>query len=79
MKVPHRDDAACADSGVDFFPKPGNYRLVQEAKDICASCPIVQQCLEYAMTDPYGIHGVWGGTTKLERIQMYRSRRRRAA
>jgi len=33
---------------------------------ICASCPVRQQCLEYALDN--GIeHGIWGGLTERQR------------
>jgi len=36
------------------------------AKDVCSRCPVVDDCLEYAV----GIretHGIWGGTSEVER------------
>lgn len=38
------------------------------AKEICASCPVLQQCRAHALTvrEPYGI---WGGMTEEERAQ----------
>ncbi|CAN5833641.1 WhiB family transcriptional regulator [soil metagenome] len=46
------------------------------AKALCAQCPVVRQCLEYAMqvNEP---HGVWGGLSSNER-QALQSRVRRA-
>jgi len=37
------------------------------AKTICASCPVIQQCREHALSvqEPYGI---WGGLTEDERL-----------
>lgn len=37
-----------------------DYRKV---KDICASCPVVKECLEYAL-QYYDILGIWGGETQ---------------
>lgn len=41
----------------------------QEAKDICALCPVVNRCREYALKagEPYG---VWGGLTATERARL---------
>lgn len=44
------------------------------AKAMCSECPIQVQCLDYAITNDE-IHGVWGGTTPLERRQIKRGRR----
>lgn len=39
------------------------------AKAICATCPVLQQCREHALKvrEPYG---VWGGLTEEERAQI---------
>ena len=55
-----------------FFPPPHferkRDRLERErrAKAICASCPVINQCLDYALTirEP---HGIWGGLNEVER------------
>jgi WhiB family redox-sensing transcriptional regulator len=60
--------AACrdADPGL-FFPERGaDSSVIEEAKAICAVCPVEQQCLDEAfrMNDQAGI---WGGLTVDER------------
>lgn len=63
-----KDVALCASSGVDpelFFPEQGGSSL--QAKAICASCPVMQECRETAVRGPAWLQGVWGGTTPLER------------
>jgi WhiB family redox-sensing transcriptional regulator len=58
-----------------FFPpavtERKDERLEREvrAKAICASCPVRQQCLEYALRirEP---HGIWGGLNEVERRAM---------
>jgi WhiB family redox-sensing transcriptional regulator len=63
-----RDKARCAEVDPDLFfvergcsPRP--------AKRICAGCEVRPQCLEYALeTDQ--THGVWGGTSELDRRRM---------
>jgi WhiB family redox-sensing transcriptional regulator len=57
---------------VVFFPPSHFERKVERAarerraKEICADCPVVQECLEYAMSikEP---HGIWGGLNEAER------------
>ena len=55
-----------------FFPdQDANVNLYQVAKQLCAQCPIIQQCLEYALkTDEQ--FGVWGGLTAFERRKLKR-------
>lgn len=65
-------DAACV--GVDpdlFFPEPG--ASVQEAKAVCAGCPVREECLDYAMSH-HENWGIWGGVTARERARMRRTR-----
>lgn len=65
-------DGACTDVSVEEFFLPENARgqlKVQresKAKAICATCPVVQRCLQHALDakEPYGI---WGGTSPEER------------
>lgn len=67
------DDAACADSHPDlFFPPRG--ASTEPAKALCASCPVVDTCLAYALD--HGVkHGIWGGTSERERRRLRRDRR----
>lgn len=65
-----RAGAMCRRSTVDMFPESplGS----DHAKAVCATCDVVYECLAYAVmtstqTDDIG---VWGGTTKLERVQV---------
>lgn len=39
---------------------------VRRAKAICAICPVMQECFEFAMENDEE-YGIWGGTTKSER------------
>jgi WhiB family transcriptional regulator, redox-sensing transcriptional regulator len=61
---------ACRDADPDlFFPigssGPG-LRQIAEAKAICARCPVITDCLSYALATGQDA-GVWGGTTEQER------------
>jgi len=46
-----------------------------DAKEICATCPVREACLEHAITAREKI-GVWGGYTARERRRLVRQRRR---
>ena len=67
-------DAACngADTAV-FFPVSDSF--ADEAKSICATCPVAEQCLEYAI-ETHQSDGVWGGLTAIERHRLVRRRQR---
>ena len=57
-----------------FFPSDGQGVVVAQA--ICATCPVHQTCLEYAIANHID-HGVWGGASERERRRIARSRRLR--
>lgn len=50
----------------DFSERP-NKRIKREniAKSICETCPVIQECKQYAHANPE--FGVWGGETEEER------------
>ncbi|HLS02206.1 MAG TPA: WhiB family transcriptional regulator [Beutenbergiaceae bacterium] len=55
-----------------FFPEKGNPgREADLAKQICQSCPVINECLEYALGNRDWF-GVWGGTTGTERQAIHR-------
>jgi WhiB family redox-sensing transcriptional regulator len=60
-----RELAACrgAELGL-FFPERGE--SAEAARQVCASCPVRQPCLDYAITNRI-THGIWGGLTERER------------
>lgn len=59
-------EALCAETDPElFFPTKG--QSPARAKAICAQCPVIQQCLKYALTSPVALAGIWGGTTEDER------------
>ena len=55
-----------------FFPSDG--AGVDHARRICATCPVVEPCLEYALLNRVD-HGVWGGCSERERRRIARARR----
>lgn len=59
-----------------FFP-PSHFERKEDkttreamAKEICSSCTVCQDCLDYAIRirEP---HGIWGGLNESERRQLY--------
>jgi WhiB family redox-sensing transcriptional regulator len=63
-------DAACRSADPEiFFPVssvgPGRDDVAR-AKEVCASCRVRRQCLQFAIATRQ-LHGVWGGTTEEER------------
>lgn len=71
-----RQRGAC--NGLDptiFFPDSDE--ATEEAKSICALCPVRLSCLEHALASRER-DGVWGGTTEKERRRIIRQRRRTA-
>lgn len=65
-----RLSAACRDLDPDlFFPIGSAGPAVTQAtaaKQVCLACPVRQPCLDWALRH-YQDHGIWGGTTELER------------
>ncbi len=60
-----RELAACRGADLDlFFPSRGE--PAGPARQVCAACPVRQQCLDYAITNRV-VHGIWGGLTERER------------
>lgn len=60
-----RDDALCAQiSPEPWFPPKGSQAL--DAKAVCATCPVQEQCLEFALNDPTIHVGIWAGRTPRE-------------
>ena len=55
-----------------FFPSDGVG--VDRARKICASCPVIETCLEYALENHID-HGVWGGASERERRRILKRRR----
>ena len=65
--------AACRGAESHLFFAPNHFERKEEkesrearAKQICATCPVIRPCREYALAirEP---HGIWGGLTEMER------------
>jgi len=62
---PWADQALCAQTDPDaFHPDAGG--STREAKAVCAKCPVVEDCLQWALTTNERF-GVWGGHSERER------------
>lgn len=64
------DDARCRDADPEiFFPDTGRADTTEQAKEICETCDVQKECLEYIMSFPStdAVYGVWGGTTGNDR------------
>ncbi len=79
-----RAAAACKDLDTElFFPNgegEGLQSQVEQARRVCTSCPVRDECLDFALTTRQE-DGVWGGLTEEERRRWRRrmQRDRRAA
>jgi len=70
--------AACRDrdAAIFFHPArergPAHARREQQAKQVCAECPVRAQCRAHALSvrEPYG---VWGGLSESERLEILRT------
>ncbi|WP_124040084.1 WhiB family transcriptional regulator [Neoactinobaculum massilliense] len=66
--------ALCAQTDPDlFFPEKGG--STAPAAAICETCPVQQECLEYALSHDIR-HGIWGGMSDNERRRVVKARRR---
>ncbi len=74
-----RHDAACRDSDPELFFPIGNTGpaliQIEQAKQVCRSCPVMSECLQWAL-DSGQEAGVWGGTSEDERRLMRRRAQR---
>ncbi|MEU1185718.1 WhiB family transcriptional regulator [Streptomyces sp. NPDC005820] len=77
-----RERAAClhVEDPDLFFPigvSGLTFAQVDAAKTVCARCPVVKQCLDWALLVGH-VEGIWGGTTESERRALRRCGARRA-
>jgi WhiB family redox-sensing transcriptional regulator len=68
-----RRQASCRGAGPDlFFPAKGE--PASEAKEVCQTCPVALQCLDYAIASGEET-GIWGGMSERQRREVARARR----
>ena len=65
--------AACAGVEVDVF-FPGPRASGEQARRLCATCPVRAECLAFAVDDRTTV-GIWGGTDENERRRLRRKPR----
>lgn len=66
------DEASCASTDPDlFFPELDSMWRLQAAKKVCEQCPVIRECLEYALRNRF-FDGVWGGLSPNERKMLLR-------
>ena len=75
--IPHRPAwmrrSACRGrTTVDFFPDPG--ASTEAARATCATCPVRDDCLAFALADR-ATQGIGGGTDEAERRALRRRRK----
>ncbi|MDT0347551.1 WhiB family transcriptional regulator [Streptomyces litchfieldiae] len=77
-----RHQGVCREEDPELFFPIGNtgpaLLQIEEAKAVCRRCPVMEQCLQWAM-ETRQEHGVWGGMSEDERRAMARRAKRRAA
>jgi Transcription factor WhiB len=61
--------AACRGDGTERFFPPAGAADMLEARRICNTCPVTEECLQFALHDP-GLKGIWAGTSGRQRIRM---------
>jgi WhiB family transcriptional regulator, redox-sensing transcriptional regulator len=74
-----RGAAACRSVEPDLFFPIGTtgtaLHHIAAAKAVCETCPVIRECLEFALETNQD-SGVWGGTSEEERRQVRRARAR---
>lgn len=70
---------ACRGMPTDIFmPKEdGKTPNYNKARKICSGCPVVQDCLDYALACGKDNVGYWGNTTQRERLDILSGRMRK--
>lgn len=73
---PWMQDAACAQTDPElFFPSKGEVPVADQARAVCAGCPVADQCLTFALRTEQR-HGIWGGLTTRQRGELVKRQRR---
>lgn len=65
--IPLVREGECLSSDPELF-FPLDFMMNKHAKRICAVCPVIKECLEYALENEEV--GIWGGTSARERSKM---------
>lgn len=63
------DGALCAEVDPErWYPTVGG--STRRAVKVCATCPLIDECLDYALHHEDGLWGVWGGTSERQRRRL---------
>jgi len=77
MDLSWRKRGACRGLDPEVF-YPTSEEETGDAKSICGTCAVQEQCLEFALANREA-DGIWGGATEKERRRILRQRRKSAA
>jgi len=69
-RPPWQAFAACAGTDVDLFFPPRSFnspKIAAKAKALCAQCPVIDDCREFAWNER---EGIWFGTTPKDRRRL---------
>lgn len=73
-----RQKAACLDEDPELFFPDGTtgaaFDQIQRAKAVCRRCPVIRECLQWAL-DHNQEAGIWGGLNEEERRNIRRLHR----
>jgi WhiB family redox-sensing transcriptional regulator len=75
---PFNGTQLCNESNSElFFPEEyiDQGKLIA-ARDICNACPLVADCLQYAISTPW-LDGIWAGTTPRQRSRIRSQRNKK--
>jgi hypothetical protein len=73
VEVDWQQEAACKDVPDPDVFFPGKGEDAEAAKQVCAGCPVLGECLEFALATMRAAerdHGVYGGLTPAERARL---------
>jgi WhiB family redox-sensing transcriptional regulator len=66
------EEPLCAETDPElFFPPKGGSGVSTRAYDICHTCPVEAECLDFALR--YRLDGIWGGTSEIQRRRIRRA------
>lgn len=74
-REPWRLQALCRGKGQFFFKQEEETTPYDEARIICAACPVKKECLDSAL-EKHERGGFWGGMSYRERCAEMRRRKR---
>lgn len=68
---PWMQSASCAEADPEAFFPENDRTGTFDAKRVCAKCPVIDPCLQYAL-DHGERYGIWGGHSERERFRLRR-------